>query len=92
MDPEVLARVARDGVRTLEELTHDDLRRYTRNQLRAYCRIYGIKREVKPQLEWQMATLLEAFHPHDPTRRAAAYLPSSPGAATAAEAAASPSW
>lgn len=41
MEPEVLARVARDGVRTLEELTHDDLRRYTRNQLRAYCRIYG---------------------------------------------------
>lgn len=66
MDPEVLARVARDGVRTLEELTHDDLRRYTRNQLRAYCRIYGACSGYLPPSSYHLYPPLGSQHlaPH----------------------------
>jgi len=64
--PEAKVRRLRDEkIKPIEELTFDDIKAYNRNQLRAYCFVYGIKRKKKAEMEKNMAKYAALFHPGD---------------------------
>lgn len=65
--PEAKVRRLRDEkIKPIEELTFDDIKAYNRNQLRAYCFVYGIKRKKKAEMEKNMARYAALFHVGDP--------------------------
>lgn len=65
--PEAKIRRLRDEkIKPVEHLTFDDIRAYNRNQLRAYCFVYGVKRKRKAEMEESMAKYASLFHPGDP--------------------------
>ncbi|KAK4526226.1 hypothetical protein GAYE_SCF22MG4140 [Galdieria yellowstonensis] len=59
-------RLEERGVKPVEEVTFAELKSYNRDQLRAYCYIYGIPRKKKAEMELDMARYAAAFHPGDP--------------------------
>ncbi|GJQ10442.1 hypothetical protein GpartN1_g2233.t1 [Galdieria partita] len=59
-------RLDERGVKPVEEVTFAELKSYNRDQLRAYCYIYGIPRKKKAEMELDMARYASAFHPGDP--------------------------
>eukprot|EP00871_Galdieria_phlegrea_P004169 jgi/Galph1/4753/GphlegSOOS_G3387.1 len=59
-------RLDERGVKPVEEVTFAELKSYNRDQLRAYCYIYGIPRKKKAEMEQDMARYAAAFHPGDP--------------------------
>lgn len=66
--PEAKVRRLRDEkIKPIEDLTFDDIKAYNRNQLRAYCFVYGIKRRKKAEMEQNMARYASMFHPNDPS-------------------------
>lgn len=65
--PEAKVRRLRDEkIKPIESLTFEDIKAYNRNQLRAYCFVYGIKRKKKADMEKNMARYAAMFHPGDP--------------------------
>ncbi len=65
--PEAKVRRLRDEkIKPIEELTFEDIKAYNRNQLRAYCFVYGIKRKKKAEMEKNMARYAALFHVGDP--------------------------
>lgn len=68
-------RLRQEGIKPIEELTFNDIKVYNRNQLRAYCFIYGVKRKTKRQMEQDMARYCSLFHPGDPEYDADKYEP-----------------
>ncbi|EME26139.1 uncharacterized protein Gasu_62120 [Galdieria sulphuraria] len=60
-------RLDERGVKPVEEVTFAELKSYNRDQLRAYCYIYGIPRKKKAEMELDMARYASAFHPGDPS-------------------------
>lgn len=61
-----IKRLRDEKIKPIEELTFEDIKAYNRNQLRAYCYVYGIKRKKKAEMERNMAKYAALFHPHDP--------------------------
>lgn len=61
-----IKRLREEKIKPIEELTFDDIKAYNRNQLRAYCFVYGIKRKKKAEMEMNMARYAAMFHPNDP--------------------------
>mmetsp|Transcript_12217 Transcript_12217/g.37260 ORF Transcript_12217/g.37260 Transcript_12217/m.37260 type:complete len:424 (-) Transcript_12217:256-1527(-) len=58
-------RLKTEKIKPIEELTFDDIKKYNRNQLRAYCSIYGVKRKRKGEMEHDLARYAAHFHPND---------------------------
>lgn len=61
-----IQRLRSEKIKPIEELTFNDIKAYNRNQLRAYCSVYGIRRKKKADMECDMARYAALFHPHDP--------------------------
>lgn len=68
-------RLKSEKIKPIEELTFEDIKAYNRNQLRAYCFVYGIKRKKKADMEANMARYAAMFHPADPQFDTAAFVP-----------------
>lgn len=59
-------RLKTEKIKPIESLTFSDIKAYNRNQLRAYCSVYGIRRKKKAEMERDMARYAALFHPNDP--------------------------
>lgn len=59
-------RLKTEKIKPIETLTFTDIKAYNRNQLRAYCSVYGIRRKKKAEMEKDMARYAGLFHPGDP--------------------------
>lgn len=68
-------RLKSEKIKPIEELTFDDIKAYNRNQLRAYCFVYGIKRKKKAEMEQNMARYAAMFHPGDPDFDVSKFVP-----------------
>uniref|UniRef100_A0A7S2ZIC3 Uncharacterized protein n=2 Tax=Rhodosorus marinus TaxID=101924 RepID=A0A7S2ZIC3_9RHOD len=62
-------------IKPVEELTFEDIRNYSRDQLRAYCYVYGVLRKKKFEMELDMARYASYFHPNDPEYDISKYVP-----------------
>lgn len=61
-----IQRLRSEKIKPIEALTFSDIKAYNRNQLRAYCSVYGIRRKKKADMERDMARYAALFHPNDP--------------------------
>lgn len=61
-----IQRLRTEKIKPIEWLTFADIKAYNRNQLRAYCSVYGIRRKKKAEMEKDMARYASLFHPNDP--------------------------
>lgn len=61
-----IQRLRTEKIKPIENLTFEDIKAYNRNQLRAYCSVYGIRRKKKADMERDMARYAALFHPGDP--------------------------
>lgn len=61
-----IQRLRAEKIKPIESLTFSDIKAYNRNQLRAYCSVYGIRRKKKAEMERDMARYAALFHPNDP--------------------------
>jgi hypothetical protein len=68
-------RLKSEKIKPIEELTFEDIKAYNRNQLRAYCFVYGIKRKKKAEMEQNMARYAAMFHPGDPVFDLSKFVP-----------------
>lgn len=62
-----IQRLRTEKIKPIELLTFADIKAYNRNQLRAYCAVYGIRRKKKAEMERDMARYSALFHPNDPS-------------------------
>lgn len=60
-----IQRLRTEKIKPIENLTFNDIKAYNRNQLRAYCSVYGIRRKKKAEMEKDMARYAALFHPND---------------------------
>lgn len=60
-----IQRLRSEKIKPIESLTFSDIKAYNRNQLRAYCSVYGIRRKKKAEMERDMARYAALFHPND---------------------------
>jgi hypothetical protein len=68
-------RLKSEKIKPIEELTFEDIKAYNRNQLRAYCFVYGIKRKKKAEMEQNMARYAAMFHPGEPSFDLSKFVP-----------------
>lgn len=68
-------RLKTEKIKPIESLTFSDIKAYNRNQLRAYCSVYGIRRKKKAEMEKDMARYAALFHPGDPAYDYKKFLP-----------------
>lgn len=61
-----IQRLRSEKIKPIEQLTFSDIKAYNRNQLRAYCSVYGIRRKKKAEMERDMARYAALFHVNDP--------------------------
>lgn len=72
-----IARLTDKNVRPFELLTFQDLRKYNRDQLRAYCFAYGMERRKKTEMEADMARYLSYWNKGQPGFALKDYVPTS---------------
>lgn len=70
-----IQRLRSEKIKPIETLTFSDIKAYNRNQLRAYCSVYGIRRKKKAEMERDMARYAALFHPNDPAYDLSKFLP-----------------
>lgn len=70
-----MARLMDKKVKPFEELTFVDLRTYNRDQLRAYCFVYGMYRGKKTEMEADMAKYLALWNKDRPGFSLDEYVP-----------------
>lgn len=70
-----IQRLRSEKIKPIESLTFSDIKAYNRNQLRAYCSVYGIRRKKKAEMERDMARYAALFHPHDPAYDISKFVP-----------------
>lgn len=70
-----IQRLRSEKIKPIELLAFSDIKAYNRNQLRAYCSVYGIRRKKKAEMERDMARYAALFHPNDPAYDMSKFIP-----------------
>lgn len=70
------ARLAEKDLKPIEHLTFADIRSYNRDQLRAFCFVYGVVRKKKAEMEVDLARYCSAWNRNRPGFEILSFVPS----------------